>query len=99
VARFTAYSSREIAGYLLDVQTDLLDALPTRIVIPLIPVGDVPRSEPRLHPVFEIKETQVMLVTHQLSAVPKSILDAAAADLSDEADRITAAVDFLMQGF
>lgn len=39
MARFDVYASPDSAGYLLDVQADLLESLNTRIVVPLMPVS------------------------------------------------------------
>jgi len=99
VARFDVFPNPEGPGFLLDVQADILEGLATRVVIPLLPVEMVPRSEPRLNPIFEIDEAAHMLVTHYIASVPASVLRRPVANLSEDADTITRASDFLMQGF
>ncbi len=99
MARFSVYAVDGMPGYLVDVQNDLLDGFPTRVVIPLVPKGGMTRSEPRLNPQFEIQGEGFLLLTQQIATVPKSLLRGSVHDLSEQSERITAAVDFLMQGF
>lgn len=99
MARFAAYDARGVDGYLLDVQSDMLDHLSSRMVIPLMPLDVAPPRLQRLNPAFEIGDVTYSLVTEYMAAVPKGYLRTYVADLSAEADQITAAVDFLMQGF
>lgn len=87
--------------YLLDVQSDLLHALDTRIVIPLrrserFPVSRIPQ---RLTPVFNIEGVACMLETPKLAAVPCRLLKQTVQSLSAEQAVITGALDFLFQGF
>ena len=37
MARYDVYANPNADGYLLELQTDLLDELKTRVVVPLIP--------------------------------------------------------------
>ena len=99
MARFHAYRVPGIAGYLLVVQADLLDHIATRVVVPLVPDVEALRPERRLNPVIAIDGTDHVLMPQQMGSVPASVLKNTAADLSHEAERVTAAVDFLMQGF
>lgn len=85
-------------GYLLDVQTDLLDGLNTRIVVPLMPEGIAPTPASRLNPIFEIGGTAHVMVTQFLSAVPKAMLKSATGTLALERTTITAALDMLTHG-
>ncbi|MDP2785962.1 MAG: CcdB family protein [Sulfurimicrobium sp.] len=87
--------------YLLDVQSDLLHGLDTRIVIPLrrrdrFPVSQIPQ---RLTPVFEIEGVDCMLETPKLAAVPLRLLKQPVKSLAVEQAAITGALDFLFQGF
>ena len=87
--------------YLLDVQSDLLHGLDTRIVIPLrrrdrFPVSQIPQ---RLTPVFEIEGVDCMLETPKLAAVPLRLLKQPVKSLATEQATITGALDFLFQGF
>ena len=85
--------------YLLDVQSDILDGLNTRAVVPLMRPARAPKPARRLNPAFEIDGVRLLMVTQYLSAVPASILGAAAANLGEHHGEITEALDMLFQGF
>lgn len=51
MARFQVFDHPEGDGYLLDVQTDLIDIVGTRVVVPLLPAKRTPPAVSRLHPV------------------------------------------------
>ena len=55
MARFDIFKSRGELGYLLDVQSDLLSGLNTRVVVPLLPKSSAPTPAQRLNPVFSIE--------------------------------------------
>jgi toxin CcdB len=105
MARFEVFRNSGIhAGdvpYLLDVQSDLLHSLDTRVVIPLrrcdrFPASRIPQ---RLTPVFEIEGVSCMLETPKLATVPKRLLKRSVCSLTAEQAVITGALDFLFQGF
>lgn len=87
--------------YLLDVQSDLLDGLDTRVVIPLRGLAHFPATPlpGRLTPVFRINGTDCMLETPKMAAVPARMLRGAVSSLRDEHATIVAALDFLFHGF
>lgn len=97
--RFDVYPNPEGAGHLLDVQSDLLGALNTRVVVPLLPRDAAPAPARRLNPVFQIDGVEVVMATQFLAAVPLGILRAPTHTLAGEAVTITTALDMLMQGF
>jgi len=99
MARFDVYAVDGVSGYLVDVQSDLLSALNTRVAIPLTPLTEAPPPGRRMNRVFDIDGVAHALVTQYLAAVPRSILKTAVADLRDDAAAITDAIDFVMQGF
>ncbi|MFP7674583.1 CcdB family protein [Marivita sp. S0852] len=86
-------------GFLLDVQSDLLSDLNTRVVVPLLPIAHAPKPATRLNPVFDINGERVVMVTQFMAAVPMGMLVSSIGNLNAEFDKITAAVDMLMQGF
>ncbi|MGX2038733.1 CcdB family protein [Methylocaldum sp. MU1018] len=105
MARFDLYrNGGPHAGdvpYLLDVQSDLLQDLNTRVVVPLrrwdrFPVGRLPD---RLTPVFEIEGIACFLETPKLAAVPLRLLKTPVVSLADNRAAITGALDFLFQGY
>lgn len=105
MARFEVFrnsgSHADDVPYLLDVQSDLLHGLDTRVVIPLRRCDrfSVSRIPQRLTPVFNIEGIACMLETPKLAAVPLRILKQAVHTLTAEQAVITGAIDFLFQGF
>ncbi|WP_319544483.1 CcdB family protein [Ruegeria conchae] len=86
-------------GFLLDVQSDLLSDLNTRVVVPLLPKPYAPKPATRLNPEFMIMDEPVVMVTQFMAAVPTGVLKSPVGNLVDEFEKITVAVDMLMQGF
>jgi len=87
--------------YLLDVQSDLLDGLESRVVIPLRRLqnfSSTSKRPERLLPSMQIGDETFLLDVPQMSAVPKRILRHPITSLVSEHDRIAAALDFLFQG-
>ena len=105
MARFDVYpnpgSHAETTPFLLDVQSDLLDGLDSRMVIPLRVLGHFAEVKlpSQLTPVFNVRGKDYLLETPKMGAVPRRILKSPIASLSEEQVRITAALDFLFQGF
>lgn len=98
MAKFDVYCS-DNDTLLLDVQADLLDALNTRMIVPLMVVSKAPVPAKRLNPVFAIDGAEYVMVTQFMAAVPRSILRDPVASLKDRFEDITAAIDMLTQGF
>ncbi len=87
--------------FLLDVQSDLLSVLDTRVVVPLrrldsYPAGALPKH---LSPVFEVVGIACFMETSKLAAVPLRILKSPVASLAAQHPDITAALDFLFHGY
>ena len=99
MSRFDVYPNPNNTGFLLDVQTDLLGQLNTRIVVPLIPVSKAPQAAKRLNPSFDIDGAPHVMVTQFMAAVPVSLLKNARSSLADQADEITNALDMVFFGF
>jgi toxin CcdB len=87
--------------YLLDVQSDLLDGLGSRVVVPLRRLEHFPSvSLPeRLIPVVTIDGKAYLLETPKMGAVPQRVLKTPVASLVNEQSRIMDALDFLFQGY
>ena len=105
MARFNVHANSgphaATTPYLLDVQSDLLEGLDTRVVIPLrrrdsFPGGKLPAD---LVPAFVIEGVECILETPKLAAVPKRLLKTPVASLHEESERIISALDFLFQGY
>lgn len=99
MSRFDVYRNAAGVGYLLDVQSDLLAGLNTRVVAPLIPAASAPRPAERLNPVFQFDGDDVVMVTQFLAAVPQKELGRSLGSLESRAEEISAALDMLFLGF
>ena len=105
MARFDVYPNpgahANTTPYLLDVQSDLLNGLDSRMVIPLRSLEHFAKVKlpTRLTPVLEVDGKDYLLETPKMAAVPSRILRNATASLSDQQAQITGAMDFLFQGY
>ena len=104
MGQFTLYrnddsSSEEIYPYFLDIQNILLDDLNSRLVIPLSPRAALQNSDvKKLCPVINIDKTDFVLLTHQMTSVPKAILKSEVASLEYRRYEILDAIDMLISG-
>jgi len=102
MARFDVYRFDSPAALLLvDIQAELLSGLTTRVVLPLVP-ADSAKGEiaERLKPVLHVDGGAYVLMTTDIGVVAKHRLGERIANIETPyRDTITAAVDFLLQGF
>ena len=99
MSRFDIFENKNGAGYLLDVQSDLLSGLNTRVVVPLLPKSSAPFPAQRLNPVFSINGLEVVMATQYMAAVPESELLFCSGSLAEQQDDIAAALNMLLLGF
>lgn len=105
MARFDVYRNlgnhAKTTPYLLDVQSDFLDDLNSRVVIPLRSLQKFPKVNlpARLTPIITIDRDEFLLETPKIAAVPKAILQSPITSLKNVHDEITSALDFLFYGF
>jgi toxin CcdB len=105
MAQFSVYrnkSARTKATFplLVDVQSDLLQDLQTRVVVPLTKAAALTkRPVAQLTPVLEFESEAYVLMTPQLAGVARNELGVAIGNLADRRDTIFAALDFLLTGF
>lgn len=99
MARFDIFDNRDGAGYLLDVQSDLLNGLNTRVVVPLLPKSSAPSPAQRLNPVFSIEGLEFVMATQYMAAVPEGELRSGVGNLAERQEEISAALDMLFLGF
>ena len=84
----------------VDVQSDLIGILNTRVVVPLIPPGRAPRPARRLNPVLDVHGAgPVVFVVQYIAAVPTGELGPALGSLAEARDAIRDALDMLFLGF
>lgn len=87
--------------FLLEVQSDLLEDLDSRVVVPLRDVASFPSVTlpARLMPVFEIEGRACLMETPKLAAVPRGLLKERVASLGADQQKALDALDFLFQGY
>jgi toxin CcdB len=91
--------SKSAFPYLLDVQSDLLADLQTRVVVPLAKLTAL-RKKPMkdLTPVVDIDGGKYLLLVPQLAGIAANELGPAVSNVSSHRDEIVAALDFLITG-
>jgi toxin CcdB len=79
MARFQIYKNTgnraAVAAFLVDVQNDFLEALKTRIVIPLVVPEALKQSPPAdLFPLIDVNGKAHVLFTPEIAALPLTVL-------------------------
>ncbi len=85
--------------YLVDLQSDLLDILTTRVVVPLVKAAVMGKPARYLNPSFDIEGQLVVMSTPELAGVSLHHLGDKAGSLAPHRDEIIAALDLLFTGF
>lgn len=92
-------ASRARVPYLLDIQSDLLESISTRVVVPLCkPELLKGRLADQLNPLFEVEGRRMVMLTPELAGVSGKILGEPIANLAGERQVIVAALDLLISG-
>ena len=104
MSQFTVYKNedkdtRKTYPYFLNVQSELLDDLNSRMVIPFSSFASVKHiNAKKLCPIIMIDDKEYILLTHQMTAVPASILKKEVTELSSFRTEIISAIDMLITG-
>ncbi len=104
MAQFDVYANpnpvtKRAIPYVLDIQTDLLNNLATRVVIPLYTVSAMGKAAKHLNIQFSVKRTTVIMSTAELAGVAVHTLGDKVCSLKEHRNEIIAAIDFLVTGF
>jgi toxin CcdB len=104
MAQFDVYENlsedtRQTIPYLVDLQSDILDNLATRVVAPLAKATFIGKPILHLNPRFEIEGVVCFMSTAELAGVPKGVLGEKIGSLNEYRSEIIAALDFLITGF
>lgn len=85
--------------YLVCLSNDLLAAMATIVVAPLVPLAEVGhRPLPKFCPIVEVDGETCVLMTLELAGVSPRVLGPRIATLADRRNEIIAALDFLFTG-
>jgi toxin CcdB len=86
--------------FVIDVQSGLIDALPTRLVMPLSRVGaSAARLPSNLCPPMEVADETLTLMPHLAAAIDKRLLRRPVLSMTHRAHEIGAALDAVVSGF
>lgn len=92
-------TTASVIPYVVDVQSELLADLPTRVVIPLAYPEAIETPILRLNPKVGVGDTALVVLTQDMASVPSRLLRNPVANLSPQRAEIVAALDFLFTGF
>lgn len=95
MARFDVYHLAD-GGTVLDCQSDLLEDIGTRFVVPLVPARQAPPHNPHLNPSFRVNDEELQMVTQFATTIRTKELRARIGSLASEHERIIRAVDVLL---
>ena len=104
MAQFAVYKNRNEATrvrfpLLLDVQSDLLEALNTRVVVPLSLVATArTRAMQALTPNLTVAGKDYIMMTPQLAGISARDLGAIVDSVSSDRTKIISAIDLLITG-
>ena len=104
MARFDVYTNpdsaeRKLIPFYLDVQSDHVKGIQTRIVVPLWKSGLLPAPVENLNPEFEVAGQRVIMDTPALGAVPAAALRQVADNLTRQRLTIQDAIDTLFGSY
>ena len=90
---------RDVYPYVVDIQSDLLSALATRMVVPLARTTLTAKDLPgRLCPLLTVIDRSLMLVPFEAAPLDKRLLKTVVASVRDQSHEIIAAVDAVLSG-
>jgi len=84
--------------YVVVIQSDLLDALPTRLVIPLAHGLDAIKVPTVLCPPIMVKGQTLFALAHYAAPLPARLLKKPIAHVAEEATSLVAALDAVLSG-
>ncbi|MET3076399.1 CcdB family protein [Pantoea leporis] len=86
--------------YLVDVQSEIIGELASRIVIPLYPLKQFKKKQvERLNPVIKVEGEEFLVMTHEMASVRVLLLGDQVMDARVYRQRIKDSVDFIFDGF
>jgi toxin CcdB len=92
-------ASRQFVPYVLDIQSNLIDSLPTRLVLPLsrLPAGSA-RLPVNLCPPIEVGGEMLSLMPHLAAPIAARLLKKPVISLQYRAGEMTSALDAVTAG-
>lgn len=91
-------SAAEGIPFVVVIQSDLLDGLPTRLTVPLAVAGSGIRVPSALCPVIVVKGQRLHALAHYAAPLPAKLLKRAVAHVAHQSGELVAAVDAVASG-
>ncbi|WP_312626825.1 CcdB family protein [Scandinavium sp.] len=92
--------NRQAYPYLLDVQSDIIEELNTRIVIPLYPASRLTAPPVRrLTPILNVEGTDYLVMTHEMASVRMAQIGDQVMNARPWRQNIKNALDFVFDDF
>jgi toxin CcdB len=98
MAQFDVHRAEAEGALVVDCQSELLDDLKTRVVIPLYSSDTAAWNFPRLTPTIQFGEESFILATPDLATVATRELGPSLGSISDQRYVVLNAIDFLLTG-
>lgn len=97
---FANPSSSASAGipYVVVIQSDLLDALPTRLTMPLAVFDAATRVPTALCPVVTVKGRRLHALAHYAAPLPAKVLRRPIGNVAAQASALVSAMDTVLSG-
>lgn len=84
--------------YVVVIQSDLLDALPTRLVVPLSTGDGLPKMPPALCPLVVVDGQRLYALAHYAAPLPAKSLKRPVANIAVHGHAIVSAIDAVLSG-
>jgi toxin CcdB len=97
MAQYDVHLGRD-GELLLDIQSDALSGLNTRIVVPIMPSQSAPKPLSHLNPEIVLDDVPYRIVTQFMTAVRLADLGKTLGSLKPLDQRVSRALDFLLHG-
>jgi toxin CcdB len=92
--------SRARTPFLLDIQSNVLSPLATRIIVPLRPSAAMERQAiTRLHLRIEVEGSEQLAIVSEMAAIPQSRLGPVVRSAPQLRQGVTDALDLIFTGF
>ena len=92
-------STRKAYPFIVDIQSDIISDITTRIVLPLGRKANFKNEElKRLTPTIEYEGEELLLLVPQIASIPAKALKSPIGSHSHLRDEIVAALDFAVTG-
>jgi toxin CcdB len=99
MAQFDVFRPRDGEELLLDCQSNFLDRLDTRFVVPLLRPDDMPKRIAKLNPRFEIDGMEFFMATQGAATIPARMIGTRVISLAEAHHVIVGALDMLISGY